>query len=175
MEEDSLTSDLTLFPFQLTPEQAQQLNSLTAEQWLMHCQNVRNNHPWTEPAIDAFLSLPIDKIVEVFCDTIRHLVASSSPPIDPPTPDPTPSSSSTPPPLPTFSTSSPLPQCPLSFSEDQLRRFSKFSDDQFRELACNLKKNQKKWYPDAKAFLKLPLDIVAAALRQEVLSLCPPQ
>src|SRR5438128_2303363 len=93
MEEDTLTSDLTLFPFQLTPEQAQQLNSLTAEQWLTHCQNVRTNHPQTEPAIESFLSLPIDKIVEVFCDTVQQLVASSAPPTDPPTPTPTPSTS----------------------------------------------------------------------------------
>src|SRR5438128_1580045 len=56
MEEDTLTSDPTLFPFQLTPEQATQLNSLTTEQWLMHCQNVRANHPRTEPEIDQFLT-----------------------------------------------------------------------------------------------------------------------
>src|SRR5438132_7955575 len=107
MEEDTPTSDPTIFPFQLTPEQAQQLNSLTAEQWLTHCQNVRSTHPQTEPEIDAFLLLPMEKIVEAFRDAVRHLVASSSPPIDPPTPDPTPSSSSTSLPLPISTTSSP--------------------------------------------------------------------
>src|SRR5580765_400304 len=45
MEEDTLTSDLINFPFQLTPEQAVQLNALTSEQWLSHCQTVRTNHP----------------------------------------------------------------------------------------------------------------------------------
>src|SRR5437879_5872044 len=36
MDEDSPTSDPSNFPFQLTPEQALQLNNLTAEQWLQH-------------------------------------------------------------------------------------------------------------------------------------------
>src|SRR5438132_1003970 len=102
MEEDTPTSDPIIFPFQITPEQAQQLNSLTAEQWLKHCQNVRTNHPRTEPEIDAFLSLPMEKIIEAFRDTVRHLAASSSPPIDPPKSAPTQSSSS-------FSSSPPLP------------------------------------------------------------------
>src|SRR5947209_5875970 len=114
MEEDTPTSNPILSPFQLTPEQAQDLNKLTADQWLKHCQNVRANHPRTEPEIDSFLSLPIGKIVEVFHDAVQHLVTSSSPPTDPPTPVPTPSTSTTsstpPPPLPTSTTSSPLPQ-----------------------------------------------------------------
>src|SRR5437879_5453661 len=94
MEEVTLTSDPILFPFQITPEQALQLNSLTDEQWLKHCQNVRSNHPRTEPEIESFLSLPMDKIVEVFRDAVRHLVASSSPPTDPSKSAPTQSSSS---------------------------------------------------------------------------------
>src|SRR5438128_7549793 len=138
MEEDTPTSDLILFPFQITPEQALQLNSLTDEQWLVHCQNVRTNHPRTEPEIESFLSLPMDKIVEVFHDAVRHLVASSAPPTDPPKPDPSPSSSSTSFPLPTSTTSSPLPQCSMVLTDDQLDRFVKYSDDQFRELAHNL-------------------------------------
>src|SRR5580765_8446064 len=93
MEEDTPSSDPTPFPFELTPEQAQQLDSLTAEQWLTHCQNVRTNHPRTEPAIESFLSLPIDKIVEIFRDAVRQLVASSAPPTNPPTPTLTSSSS----------------------------------------------------------------------------------
>ena len=172
MEENTLTSNLILFPFQITPEQAQQLNSLTDEQWLSHCQNVRSNHPQTEPEIESFLLLPMEKIVEVFRDAVRHLVASSSPPTDPPKPVSSPSSSSTSLPLPTSTSSSPLPQCMVGFSDDQLVRFKKFSDDQFRELACNLKKNQKK-YPEAKAFLDHLLEIVAASLKQEVFSRSP--
>src|SRR5438128_9941000 len=107
MDEDTPTSDPTLFPFQLTPEQAQQLNSLTDEQWLAHCQNVRTNHPRTEPKIESFLSLPMDKIIEVFRDAVQHLVASSAPPTDPSKPDPSlsSSSSSTPSPLPTSTVS----------------------------------------------------------------------
>src|SRR5438094_7487494 len=66
MEEDTPTSDPILFPFELTVEQAQNLNKLTAEQWMKHCQNVRSSHPRTEPEIDRFLSLLIEEIVRVF-------------------------------------------------------------------------------------------------------------
>src|SRR5438128_9024341 len=137
MEEDTPTSDLILFPFQITPEQALQLNALTDEQWLSHCQNVRTNHPWTEPEIESFLLLPMDKIVEVFHDAVQHLVASSAPPTDPPKPNPSPSSSSssTPAPLPTSSSSNPIPSFPLALTDDQVHRFSTFSDNQLRELA----------------------------------------
>src|SRR5207247_1974188 len=77
MEEDTLTSDPILFPFELTVEQAQNLNKLMAEQWMKHCQNVRSSHPWTEPEIDRFLSFPIEEIVRVFCGAVEHLIASS--------------------------------------------------------------------------------------------------
>src|SRR5437016_5511939 len=90
-------------PFQLTPEQAVGLNALTAEQWLVHCQAVRSNHPRTEPEIEQFLSLPIEKIVEVFRGAVQHLVASL-PPTDPSIPTPTPSTSTS-----TPSTSTTLP------------------------------------------------------------------
>src|SRR5437879_6341128 len=93
MEEITPTSDPALFPFELTVEQAQNLNNLTAEQWIKHCQNVRSNHPWKEPEIDRFLSLLIEEIVKIFRDAVQHLVASSTPPNDPPTPSPTPSTS----------------------------------------------------------------------------------
>src|SRR5437016_14528868 len=97
MDEDTPTSDPILFPFELTLEQAQNLNNLTPEQWIKHCQNVRSNHPWTEPAIDHFLSLPMEDIVRTFHGAVEHLVASSTPPTDPSTSSPAPiSSSSTP-------------------------------------------------------------------------------
>src|SRR5438132_2256501 len=35
------------FPFRLTPEQVSTLVSLSPEQWLQHCQNVRASHPRT--------------------------------------------------------------------------------------------------------------------------------
>ena len=76
MEEDTPTSDLINFPFQLTPEQAVTLNALTPEQWLLHCQNVKSNHPRTKQEIEQFLSLPIEKIVEIFRGAVQHLVAS---------------------------------------------------------------------------------------------------
>ena len=119
MEEDTPTSDPINFPFQLTPEQAVGLNNLTADQWLLHCQNVRSNHPHTEPEIEQFLSLPIEKIVEVFRGAVQHLVASL-PPIDPPTPTLTPSTSTS---TPSTSTSLPttgIPPCPISFKPNQI-------------------------------------------------------
>src|SRR5437879_712473 len=108
MEEDTPTSDPINFPFQLTPEQAVGLNNLTADQWLLHCQNVRSNHPRTEPDIKQFLSLPIEKIVEVFHDAVRYLVASY--PTDPPTPILIPSTSTS-----TPSTSTTLPTTGIPF------------------------------------------------------------
>src|SRR5437879_13357153 len=46
------SSDSLLFPFKLTDEQVHNLNALTADEWLQHCQNVRANAPRTQPAID---------------------------------------------------------------------------------------------------------------------------
>src|SRR5437660_5843084 len=138
MEEDTLTSDPTNFPFQLTPEQAVQLNALTAEQWLSHCQNVRSNHPRTEPEIEQFLSLPIEKIVEIFRGAVQHLVASL-PPTDPLTPTLTPSTSTS---TPSTSTSLPttgIPPCPISFKPDRIRIYSGLSDEEFLSLAGTLK------------------------------------
>src|SRR5438128_8479736 len=79
MDEDTPTSDPILFPFELTLEQARDLNNLTPEPWLTHCQTVRSNHPRTEPAIDRFLSLPIEDIVRVFSEAVTHLVSAPQP------------------------------------------------------------------------------------------------
>ena len=117
MEEDTLTSDPINFLFQLTPEQAVQLNALTAEQWLVHCQNVRSNHPRTEPEIEQFLSLPIEKIVEVFQGAVQHLVASL-PPTDPPTPTPTPSTSALTPLTSVALPTTGIPPCLIMFKPD---------------------------------------------------------
>src|SRR5438128_10611691 len=119
MEEDTPTSDLINFPFQLTPEQAVTLNGLTPEQWLSHCQNIRSNHPRTEPEIEQFLSLPIEKIVEVFCGVVQHLVASL-PPTDPSTPTPTPSTSTSTPSTSTTLPTTGIPPCPITFKPDQI-------------------------------------------------------
>src|SRR5438128_499041 len=89
-------------------------------------------------------------------------------------PTPSSSSSSTPVPLPTPSLTNPIPSFPLGLTDDQVCRFAKFSDDQFREMARNLKKNQKKKYPDAKEFLSLPIDIIASSCKQEVINRSSP-
>ena len=168
MEEDTPTSDPTIFPFQLTPEQAQQLNSLTAEQWLKHCQNVRTNHPRNEPAIESFLSLPIEKIVEVFRDAVRHLVASSSPPIDPPTPSPTPSTSTSAPPTPVVLPTEGIPKCPLNISASQLDGYRFYSDRQFLSVAEEMKKS-KTGTAAVRSFLtKNSAELIAASLKREV-------
>src|SRR5438128_2756919 len=138
MDEDTPTSDPIPFPFKLTPEQAQNLNNLTPEQWIKHCQNVRSNHPQDEPEIDQFLSLPIEDIVRVFRDAVTHLVASSTPPTDPPTPSPAPASSSSSPStsitLPTSTPTDPLPDCPLLITEPHLTCYAAFDDQQFLAL-----------------------------------------
>ena len=177
MDEDTLTSNHILFPFELTPEQAHNLNNLTPDQWLKHCQKVRTNHPQTELKIDRFLSLLIEEIVRVFHDAVAHFVASSTPPTDPPTPSPIPASSSSSPStsitLPTSTPTDPLPDCPILFSDVQLTRYATFDDQQFLGLAKDLW--QKKVTRNmSKAFLKLPLEIVAASVKWKVLSLCPP-
>src|SRR5580765_8419471 len=142
MDEDTPTSDPILFPSELTPEQAQNLNNLTPEQWIKHCQNVRSNHPRNEPDIDQFLSLPIEEIVRVFRDAVTHLVASSTPPTDPPTPSPAPVSSSSSPStsitLPTSTLTGPLPDCPLLITEPQLTHYAAYDDQQFLDLAKEL-------------------------------------
>src|SRR5437899_3335612 len=60
------TSSDSIFPFNLTDEQVQQLNQLTADEWLQHCQNVWTNAPRTQQEIDTFLSLPMKEIVRIF-------------------------------------------------------------------------------------------------------------
>src|SRR5438128_8686394 len=60
------TSSDSTFPFELTNEQVQDLNKLTTDEWLQHCQNVRSNAPRTDPAVDSFLSLPIKEIIRIF-------------------------------------------------------------------------------------------------------------
>src|SRR5207247_677739 len=105
---------------------------------LMHCQNVRANHPCTELEIDQFLSQPIEKIVEVFRGAVQHLV-TSLPFTDPPTSTLTPSTST---PAPSISTSLPttnIPMCPITFKLDQLRRYGGYSDEEFLSLAGTLK------------------------------------
>src|SRR5438128_7833573 len=170
MDEDTPTSDPILFPFELTPEQAQTLNNLTPEQWIKHCQNVRSNHPWTELEIDRFLSLPIEEIVRVFRDAVTHLVASSTP-ADPPSPSLAPESSTSSPSssvtLPTSTPTGPLPECPLLFSKEQLTQYAAYDDQQFLDLAKDswVKASGKM----GKAFVKLPLEIVAASIKQKVL------
>ena len=165
------TSSDSVFPFELTEEQVQNLNALTAEEWLQHCQNVRSNAPRTDPAVENFLLLPIKEIVRIFQAEVQRLA---------PSPLPTTPSSSTPattsnssPPLPISTTSSPLPQCPLTMSDKQLDRYSGFSDDQFRALAVNQKKNLKSRTPEVKTFLELPTETVAASLKWAVFLLRP--
>src|SRR5438128_255235 len=174
MEEDTPTSDPTNFPFQLTPEQAVQLNALTAEQWLSHCQNIRSNHPRTAPEIEQFLSLLIEKIIEVFRRAVQHLVASL-PPTNPPTPTPTPSTST---PTPSTSISLPttgIPPCPIIFKLDQLHRYSGYSDEEFISLVSTLKAATDRKPGMVKNFLdNTPVEIAAASIKRSVLSQMKP-
>src|SRR5438128_1809483 len=175
MEEDTPTSDPSLFPFELTVEQAHSLDKLTPEQWLIHCQNVRANHPRNELVIDNFLSRPIEEIVKVFRDAVKHLVSISPSPSDtsipsssssaPPTPKPTPP---LPAPLPTVD----IPTYPYTFTDAQLDKCEHFSDAQFYAAARNFKQGAKS---KNRAFYKEhSIEILAASLKQAVHSLRPP-
>src|SRR5438128_1244654 len=144
MEEDTLTSDPILFPFELSPEQAQNLNNLTPEQWLTHCQNVRANHPQTELAIDNFLSLLIEEIVRIFHGAVEHLVASSTPPTNPPTPSPAPSTSTSYPSLPIPLPTTDIPAYPYVLTNVQLNQCVGYSDVQFYFLVRNMKNGNQK-------------------------------
>ena len=155
------TSSDSAFPFELTDEQVQNLNALTADEWLQHCQNVHANAPRMQPEINQFLSLPIAKIVEIFRAEVHRLASSSLPSTSATTSDPSP-------PLPISTPSAPLPRLPLNMSDEQLDRFSKFTDDEFRAQAVNLQKNQKTRTPTIQAFLDLPTETVAAALKWAV-------
>src|SRR5438128_7547952 len=78
------TSSDSVFPFELTDKQVQNLHALTAEEWLQHCQNVRSNAPRTDPAVENFLSLLIKEIVRIFQAEVQWL-APSPLPTTPPT------------------------------------------------------------------------------------------
>src|SRR5438128_8938523 len=173
MEEDTPTPDPILFPFELTIEQAQNLNNLTAEQWIKHCQNVRSNHPWTEPEINRFLSLLIEEIVRIFHGAVEHLVASSTPPTDPPTPSPAPSSStpdpstSTPyPALPVPLPTADIPAYPLVLTKQQLDQCADYSDVQFYFLARNLKNGNWKKGMAQMFFKSHPIEMLATSIKQ---------
>src|SRR5438128_12501969 len=101
------TSPDSTFPFELTDTQVQDLNKLTAEEWLQHCQNVQSNAPRTDPDIDSFLSLPIKEIVRIFCAEVNQLTSTS-------TPSTSATTSRSPLPLPTSTPLSPLPRCPMT-------------------------------------------------------------
>src|SRR5437879_3332173 len=159
-----------------TPEQAVTLNALTSEQWLSHCQNVRSNHPRTEPEIEQFLSLPIEKIVEIFRGAVQHLVASL-PPTDPPTPTPTPSTSTL---TPLTSVSLPttgIPPCPITFKPDLLYKISGLSDEEFLTLAGTLKDATGRKAGLVKTFLENTLvEYIAASIKKSVfIQQDPPQ
>src|SRR5437879_5234181 len=158
-DDDSMdtSSDSLSFPFELTAAQVQMLNTLTAEEWLKHCQKVRANAPRTEPEVDRFLSLPIKEIIRIFRAEVQRLAAS-------PLPSSSSTSSGSPPSLPVASPSSPLPSCPLNMSEEQVDRFVNYSDEQFLGLARNLKHTQKRT-PNSKAFLELADEIIAASVK----------
>src|SRR5437879_2303130 len=168
MEEDTPTSDPINFPFQLTPEQAVTLNALTSEQWLTHCQNVRSNHPRTEPEIEHFLSLPIEKIVEVFRGAVQHLVASL-PPTDPPTPTPTPSTSIVTPPISVALPTTGIPPCPITFKPDRLRKYFGLSDEEFLSLAGTLKAATGRKEGVVKTFMdNTPVEYIVASIKRAV-------
>jgi len=123
--------------------------------------------------IDRFLSLPIEDIVTIFRDAVKHLVASSTPPTDPPTLSPTPSTSKSAPSisLPTEN----VPVCPITFTDAQLDGFARHTDAKYLDLARTLKEvpNRKKGV--MKSFLDAhSVELIAASIKQLVLVKRPP-
>src|SRR5438128_5025058 len=148
------------FPFCLSPEQVSTLVSLSPEQWLQHCQNVQANHPWTQPEVDRFLSLPIEKIVEVFRATVHNLSTSTPPP-------PTTRTTSTPtsPALDRLTaTPTPLPKCPFTLSRTDRKKALAYSEEEWLEYANHLK-STKGSSPNMKAFLLLPPETIIASIK----------
>jgi len=168
MDEDTPTSDPILFPFELTLEQARDLNNLTPEQWLKHCQTVRSNHPRTEPAIDRFLSLPIEDIVRVFREAVTHLVSAPQP-TDPgsvsaPSSSIVTSSSSIDPQV--------IPYCPFTPTKDR-KNLEAFTDEQWLLYAQHLKDNYPRKTPAVDEFLKHSNEAIRASFKDRLASLPP--
>src|SRR5438128_4372192 len=169
MEEDTPTADPTLFPFELTIEQAQTLNNLMTEQWMKHCQNVHFSHLQTEPEIDRFLSLPIKEIVRIFRGTVEHLVASSTPPTDPPTPTLTPSTSTSSPTSPITLPTMDIPPCGIQFTPDQIKQYGAYTDKQFLNMARVLKEKPNRKKGPVKTFLTAyPINLITASIKQSI-------
>ena len=166
MDEDTPTSDPILFPFELTPEQAQNLNNLTPEQWIKHCQNVRSNHPRTELEIDRFLSLPLEEIVRVFRDAVVHLVSAPSSSTSAPS-----SSTSAPP---SSIDSQVIPECPFTPTKDR-KKLEAFTDAEWLLYAQHLKDNYPWKDPIVKAFLEHSNKAIRASFKARLASLPPPQ
>ena len=151
------------FPFRLTPEQVSALVSLSPEQWLQHCQNVRASHPRTQPEVDRFLSLPIEKIVEVFRTTVHNLSTSTpSPATSRTTATPTSSSSAH------TATPTPIPSCPFTIPRKDRQKFLSFSEAEWLEYATHLKSTRKGSSPNMISFLNLPPEIIVASVKAQI-------
>ena len=163
MDEDTPTSDPILFPFELTLEQARDLNNLTSEQWLKHCQTVRSNHPRTEPDIDRFLSLPIEDIVRVFREAVTHLLQPTDPGSVAPSSSVTPSSTIDP---------QAIPECPFIPTKDR-KNLEAFTDEQWLLYAQHLKDNYPRKTPAVDEFLKHSNEAIRASFKDRLASLPP--
>ena len=111
----------------------------------------------------------------MFRDAVKHLVASSTPPIDPPTPSPTPSTSTSAPSNPITLPTTDIPLCSIQFTQEQITQFGVYMDRQFFTLAKTLKDKPNRKKGPLKNFLSAhPADVLAASIKQLVLSLLPP-
>src|SRR5437879_12080117 len=89
----------------------------------------------------------------MFRDAVKHLVASSTPPINPPTPSPTPFTSTSAPSNPITLPTTDIPLCSIQFTQEQITQFGVYMDRQFFTLAKTLKDNPNRKKGPLKNFL----------------------
>src|SRR5207244_3953137 len=113
------------------------------------------------------------QVTKFLCE--KHLVASSTPPSDPPIPSPTPSTSTSDPSNPIILPTTDIPTCPIQFSREELTQIGGYTDRQFFILAKTLQDKPNRKKGPLKTFLSAhPTDVLAASIKQLLLSRLTP-
>src|SRR5580765_3514626 len=162
--ETDMDTDTIAFPFRLSPTQVAMLHGMTADHWVKHCQEVRANHPCTEPEIERFLSLPLEAIVRTFRDAVQYLATHNY------QPPPSTSSPSSPAATPKCSTHvvSVIPPCPFTLSATDRKKVATFSEAEWLSYANHLKANQTAKSPNVKTFLLLSPETIVASIKASI-------
>ena len=130
-----------------------------------HCQDVRANHPRTEPEIERFLSLPIEEIVRIFREAVQYLATHN---YQPPPSTSTPSS-----PLSTPKRSTPvstvIPSCPFTLSATDCKKVAAFTEEEWLSYANHLKANQMAKSLNVRTFLLHPPEMIVASIKTSII------